>query len=75
MTMTADREVSALEPNADEFETTPAELRFGLRHEGALAEDDLLDRRTRIGPVDEDRASGRARQGSGRARLNPGHCP
>jgi glycerol-3-phosphate dehydrogenase len=55
MTMTADR-VSALEPNADEFETTPAELRFGLRHEGALDEDDLLDRRTRIGPVDEDRA-------------------
>lgn len=56
MTVTSDREVSAFEPNADEFETTPAELLFGSRHEGALDEDDRLDRRTRIGPVDEDRA-------------------
>ncbi|HET6738761.1 MAG TPA: glycerol-3-phosphate dehydrogenase/oxidase [Kribbella sp.] len=29
--------------------TTYAELRFAVRHEGALTEDDVLDRRTRIG--------------------------
>ena len=28
---------------------TAAELRFAVRHEGALDEADLLDRRTRIG--------------------------
>lgn len=55
MTMTADREVSALEPNADEFET-PRRAPLRVAHECALDEDDLLDRRTRIGPVDEDRA-------------------
>ncbi|MEV6315592.1 glycerol-3-phosphate dehydrogenase/oxidase [Streptomyces sp. NPDC051776] len=35
---------------------TGAELRWAVRHEGALDEDDLLDRRTRIGLVPEDRA-------------------
>ncbi|MDT0327723.1 glycerol-3-phosphate dehydrogenase/oxidase [Nocardiopsis lambiniae] len=35
---------------------TGAELRFGVRHEGALDVDDLLARRTRIALVDEDRA-------------------
>ncbi|MBB6170271.1 glycerol-3-phosphate dehydrogenase [Nocardiopsis mwathae] len=35
---------------------TPAELRFAVRHEGALDVSDLLDRRTRIGLVPEDRA-------------------
>ena len=34
---------------------TPAELRFGVRHEGALDEADLLERRTRIALVDADR--------------------
>jgi glycerol-3-phosphate dehydrogenase len=34
-----------------------AELAFGVSHEGALDVDDLLDRRTRIGLVAEDRAA------------------
>ncbi|MEU6081594.1 glycerol-3-phosphate dehydrogenase/oxidase [Streptomyces sp. NPDC047108] len=34
---------------------TGAELRWAVRHEGALDEGDLLDRRTRIGLVPEDR--------------------
>ncbi|MFE0802086.1 glycerol-3-phosphate dehydrogenase C-terminal domain-containing protein, partial [Streptomyces sp. NPDC058834] len=36
---------------------TGAELLWALRHEGALDEADLLDRRTRIGLVPEDRAA------------------
>ncbi|MGW1164397.1 glycerol-3-phosphate dehydrogenase/oxidase [Streptomyces sp. NPDC001153] len=35
---------------------TRAELLWAVRHEGALDESDLLDRRTRIGLVPEDRA-------------------
>ncbi|WP_225100151.1 glycerol-3-phosphate dehydrogenase/oxidase [Streptomyces sp. CoH27] len=35
---------------------TRAELLWAIRHEGALDESDLLDRRTRIGLVPEDRA-------------------
>lgn len=38
---------------------TGAELRFGVRHEGALDVDDLLERRTRIALVDADRAVAR----------------
>ena len=34
---------------------TPAELRFGVRHEGALDIADLLERRSRIALVDADR--------------------
>ncbi|TQN32703.1 glycerol-3-phosphate dehydrogenase [Haloactinospora alba] len=34
---------------------TPAELRFAVRHEGALDTDDLLERRTRLGLVASDR--------------------
>ncbi len=34
---------------------TGAELRWAVRHEGALDVDDLLDRRTRIGLVATDR--------------------
>ncbi|WP_017590492.1 glycerol-3-phosphate dehydrogenase/oxidase [Nocardiopsis ganjiahuensis] len=34
---------------------TPAELRFGVRHEGALNVADLLERRSRIALVDADR--------------------
>jgi glycerol-3-phosphate dehydrogenase len=43
---------------------TEAELRWGVRHEGALDEGDLLDRRTRIGLVrsDRDRALAAARR-------------
>ncbi|GAA1263223.1 glycerol-3-phosphate dehydrogenase/oxidase [Kitasatospora nipponensis] len=38
-----------LRPIAPGTETTAAELRFAVRHEGALDAADLLDRRTRIG--------------------------
>jgi len=33
-----------------------AEFEYALTHEGALCADDILDRRTRIGLVDADRA-------------------
>ena len=36
---------------------TAQELRWGVRVEGALDSDDLLDRRTRLGLVDADRAA------------------
>jgi glycerol-3-phosphate dehydrogenase len=38
-----------LTPIAPGLATTHAELTFAVRHEGAMTEDDLLDRRTRIG--------------------------
>ena len=49
---------SLLEPIHDGTRTTGAELRFAVRHELALDESDLLDRRTRIGlvPVARERA-------------------
>jgi glycerol-3-phosphate dehydrogenase len=37
-----------LAPVADGVDTTAAELRFGVTHEGALDEADLLERRTRV---------------------------
>ncbi|MFG2132816.1 glycerol-3-phosphate dehydrogenase/oxidase [Streptomyces sp. NPDC048751] len=40
-----------------EHPVTRAELLWAVRHEGALDEADLLDRRTRIGLVPEDRAA------------------
>ncbi|MFF7634764.1 FAD-dependent oxidoreductase [Kitasatospora sp. NPDC008050] len=46
-----------LTPIAPGTETTAAELRFAVRHEGALDEDDLLDRRTRIGLAPRDRTA------------------
>jgi glycerol-3-phosphate dehydrogenase len=45
-----------LEPVAPGLATTHAELRFAVRHEGALTPDDLLDRRTRLGLSAADRA-------------------
>ncbi|MDQ3504989.1 MAG: glycerol-3-phosphate dehydrogenase, partial [Actinomycetota bacterium] len=36
---------------------TVAELRYAVRHELALTVDDLLDRRTRIGLIPDDRAA------------------
>jgi glycerol-3-phosphate dehydrogenase len=42
-------DVGRAEAICDGTETTAAELRFAVQHEGALDEDDLLDRRTRIG--------------------------
>jgi glycerol-3-phosphate dehydrogenase len=52
----ADDDPALLEPIAPTVPTTRAELLFGVRHEGALTADDLLDRRTRIGLVPADRA-------------------
>jgi glycerol-3-phosphate dehydrogenase len=49
-------DTSLLEPIAPTVPTTRAELLFGIRHEGALDADDLLERRTRIGLVAADRA-------------------
>jgi glycerol-3-phosphate dehydrogenase len=43
------RDAGRAEAICDGTETTAAELRFAVQHEGALDEDDLLDRRTRIG--------------------------
>jgi glycerol-3-phosphate dehydrogenase len=59
----ADGDPAQLEPIADGIEITPAELRFAVRHEGALDEADLLDRRTRIGlsAADRERARPAAR--------------
>jgi glycerol-3-phosphate dehydrogenase len=45
-----------LAPIADGIDVTAAELRYAVRHEGALDTADLLDRRTRIGLVPTDRA-------------------
>ncbi|MEU9477901.1 glycerol-3-phosphate dehydrogenase/oxidase [Streptomyces sp. NPDC048191] len=45
------------EPVLPGHPVTRAELLWAVRHEGALDESDLLDRRTRIGLVPEDRAA------------------
>lgn len=42
-------EPELLRPITQGVETIGAELRFAVRHEGALDESDLLDRRTRVG--------------------------
>ena len=44
-----------LAPLADGIDLTRADLRFAVRHEGALDAEDLLERRTRIGLVTADR--------------------
>ncbi|MCW2855384.1 MAG: glycerol-3-phosphate dehydrogenase/oxidase [Marmoricola sp.] len=46
----------ALTPVSTAIPATLAEFVFGITHEGAADVDDLLDRRTRIGLVPEDRA-------------------
>ncbi|WP_410786862.1 glycerol-3-phosphate dehydrogenase/oxidase [Kribbella sp. C-35] len=43
------------DPIAPGLRTTYAEVKFAVRHEGALTEDDVLDRRTRIGLSAADR--------------------
>ena len=45
-----------LAPVGERIPVTRAELLWGVTHEGALDVDDLLDRRTRVGLVPEDRA-------------------
>jgi glycerol-3-phosphate dehydrogenase len=44
------------EPVADGIDVTRAEFEYAVTHEGALSVDDIVDRRTRIGLVDTDRA-------------------
>jgi glycerol-3-phosphate dehydrogenase len=46
---------SLLEPVAPGSATIAAELTWAVRHEGALDEGDLLDRRTRVGLIAADR--------------------
>jgi glycerol-3-phosphate dehydrogenase len=48
-------EPSLMEPVAPGLPVSKAELAWAIRHEGALDESDLLDRRTRIGLVAADR--------------------
>ncbi|RJO69842.1 glycerol-3-phosphate dehydrogenase/oxidase [Nocardia panacis] len=48
---------SSREPVAPGIDVTAAEFAYGISHEGALTPEDLLDRRTRIGLVAEDRAA------------------
>jgi glycerol-3-phosphate dehydrogenase len=43
------------EPVADGIDVTRAEFEYAVTHEGALAVDDIVDRRTRIGLVAADR--------------------
>ena len=43
------------EPVADGIDVIRAEFEYAVTHEGALTADDILDRRTRIGLVAEDR--------------------
>jgi glycerol-3-phosphate dehydrogenase len=53
----ADRNSALAEPVAPGIDVIAAEFAFAITHEGALDTDDLLDRRTRIGLVPEDRAA------------------
>ncbi|QFS92506.1 Aerobic glycerol-3-phosphate dehydrogenase [Mycobacterium sp. THAF192] len=48
------------EPVADGIDVTRAEFEYAVTHEGALTVDDILDRRTRIGLVAEDRTRAEA---------------
>ncbi|MDX6239224.1 MAG: glycerol-3-phosphate dehydrogenase [Kribbellaceae bacterium] len=49
------RDPALMAPIAPGLATTHAELRFGVLHEGAMTEEDLLDRRTRLGLSAADR--------------------
>jgi glycerol-3-phosphate dehydrogenase len=51
----ATEDPSLLEPVAPGSATLGAELDWAVRHEGALDEGDLLDRRTRVGLIADDR--------------------
>jgi glycerol-3-phosphate dehydrogenase len=41
---------------ADGIDVTRAEFEYAVTHEGAMTVDDILDRRTRIGLVESNRA-------------------
>ncbi len=53
-------EAEVLAPIAPTLPATLAELVFGITHEGATTVEDLLDRRTRIGLIPEDRELARS---------------
>lgn len=54
------RDPHLAEPVAPGIDVVRAEFAYALSHEGAVDEDDLLDRRTRIGLVGSDRAAARS---------------
>jgi glycerol-3-phosphate dehydrogenase len=60
----AQGDASLLEPIAEGTQITMAEMLFAVRHEGAIDEADILDRRTRIGldPATRERAAAAATQ-------------
>ncbi len=62
-----------LEPVAGGVQVTRAELVWAVRHEGALDEADLLDRRTRVGLVPADREAALA--AAGEALASAGEVP
>ena len=53
---TGERRAELLAPISDTVPLSRAELLWGVTHEGALDVSDLLDRRSRVGLVDADRA-------------------
>ncbi|MGA7987445.1 MAG: glycerol-3-phosphate dehydrogenase/oxidase [Candidatus Dormiibacterota bacterium] len=53
----ADEDPALLRPLADGVTALGVEILFGLRHEGALTIDDLLDRRVRLGLIPAERAA------------------
>ncbi len=55
--LTGRTDAELLAPVAEGVPTTAVELLWGVTHEGALDVDDLLDRRTRVGLVEADRAA------------------
>ena len=64
-----------LAPVAPHLPATLAELVFGVTHEGAADVDDLLDRRTRIGLVPEDRETARPAAERSRFSWSPSTGP
>lgn len=53
----AERDPRLAEPVLPGYPVTAAEVLWAVRHEGALDEEDVLDRRTRIGLVPADRTA------------------
>jgi glycerol-3-phosphate dehydrogenase len=62
-----------LAPIAPGLPATLAEMVFAITHEGATTIDDLLDRRTRIGLVPEDRELARPTAQRALQLADPGH--
>ena len=51
---------ASTDPVADGIDVTRAEFEYAVTHEGALTSEDILDRRTRIGLVEDDFARAEA---------------